>query len=228
MISARRLVESSGNFWRDLAPLLPNYVKHVNMGGYERYDPPIRSGTEKARHFLVNELAFTCFSRKLLPQSVPAENAYGKLQAKWLARLPNNPWIDSPLTPDEIEDLKSLVGRLSSYSRALGLSDALFEHVVPAVGRLEAVEIDILTDRVICEVKAGERPFRSIDFRQLIVALIALGRVRVSSDLMLMNPREGLVWSENAKDFIEAISLRPFSEFFGDSVYELSEVGLSA
>ena len=45
---------------------------------------------------------------------------------------------------------------------------------------------------------------------------------------MLINPREGLVWSELAKEFVEAVSLRPLPEFFGDSVYELSEVGLSA
>lgn len=228
MISSRRLVESSGNFWRDLTPLLPNYVKHVNMGGYERYDPPIRSGTEKARHFLVNELAFTCFSQGLLPQSEQAASAYELLQKKWLARLPTNLWIDTPLTPDEIGDLTSLVYRLSTYSRMLKLAGASFEHVVPAVGRLEAVEIDILTDHAICEVKAGERPFRSIDFRQLIVALIALGSGRGSNTLMLINPREGLVWSELAKEFVEAVSLRPLPEFFGDSVYELSEVGLSA
>jgi len=228
MISSRRLIESSGNFWRDLTPLLPNYVKHVNMGGYERHDAPIRSETEKARHFLVNELAFTCFSNDLKPRSEDADIAYEKLQRKWIRRLPSNPWIDLPLTEDEIGDLSSLFSRLSSYSRILNLNGAIFESVTPAVGRLEYVEIDILTSDAICEVKSGERSFRSIDFRQLLVALIALGSVRIDNTLLLINPREGIVWKENAKDFVESISLRSISDFFGDSLYQLSEVGLSA
>lgn len=228
MISARRLVEASGNFWRDLTPMLPNYVKHVNMGGYDRSHTPIRRGTEKARHFLINELAFSCFAQRLKTTGPDASECYSQLQSKWSSRLPNNPWIELPISDDERADLSEMVSRLAQYSRNLNLGDMEFEVVVPAVGRLEAVEIDILSISAIVEVKSGERPFRSIDFRQIILSAIALEKVSRRDRIILLNPREGIIWEESLTKFIEAVSLRTFAEFVDDAFYELSDVGISA
>lgn len=191
MNSARRLIESSSSFWRDLAPMLPNYVKHVNMGGYDRFDPPIRRETDRARHFLINELAFKCFANSIPSTGPAAETIYEALQAKWSSRLPANLAIGVALSDLEREELAELVGRLAIYKRSIDNGQAEFEKVVPALGRLENVEIDILTDASVFEVKAGRRPFRSIDFRQLIIASAVLESPRPR--LVLLNPREGII-----------------------------------
>lgn len=225
MNSTRRLIESSSSFWRELAPMLPNYVKHVNMGGYDRHDPPIRRDTDRSRHFLINELAFKCFAGRVSPSTSEAENIYTKLQAKWRARLASNTAIDQPLSSLERNDLSELVSRLLIYKRDIDDSPAEFEKIVPAFGRLENIEIDILTGRSIFEVKAGERPFRSIDFRQLILAAAVLESPR--PNIALINPREGVVWTDNLFDFVETVCLRSMSELVPEIQFYLSESGIS-
>lgn len=226
MNSARRLIESSSSLWRELAPMLPNYVKHVNMGGYDRFDPPMRRETDKARHFLINEMAFKCFAGGITSTGVAAKAIYNGLQAKWSARLPANLAIRNALTELEAEELLELISRLVVYKRAIDSDPAEFEKVVPAFGRLENVEIDILTSTSIFEVKAGERPFRSIDFRQLILAAAVLGSDQ--RKLVLLNPREGVIWTESLTDFIETVCLRSMSELMPEIYYYLSDSGISA
>ena len=226
MNSARRLIESSSSFWRELAPLLPNYVKHVNMGGYDRFDPPMRRETDKARHFLVNELAFKCFASGVSPGGPAVESIYDDVQQKWAGRLPANASIGAALSDLEREELSELVGRLVVYQRSIDTGTAEFEKIIPAFGRLENIEIDILTDNSVFEIKAGERPFRSIDFRQLILAITVLDRPRPKA--VLINPREGVVWSENFSDFIETVCLRSLSELIPEVAYYLSDSGISA
>ena len=206
--------------------MLPNYVKHVNMGGYDRYDPPIRRETNRARHFLINELAFKCFANGVAPSKSASETIYAHLQEKWGARLPSNMAIEEPLSDLERHDLSELVNRLVIYRRAIDNGPAEFEKVIPAFGRLENIEIDILTDKSIFEVKAGERPFRSIDFRQLIIAAAVLEFRRPK--LVLINPREGVVWTENMTDFIETVCLRSMSELVSEIHFHLCDSGISA
>ena len=45
--------------------------------------------------------------------------------------------------------------------------------------------------------------------------------------LLLLNPREGITWNCLASEFIEAISVMPFSEFMNEFRYLLSELGTS-
>ena len=45
--------------------------------------------------------------------------------------------------------------RLATYRRDYGLKDSLFGALIPAVGRLESVEIDLLSAVAIGEVKSG-------------------------------------------------------------------------
>lgn len=226
MNSARRLIESSSSFWRELAPLLPNYVKHVNMGGYERLDPPIRRGTDKSRHFLINEAAFKCFARGVATTGPMAAEIYAALQVKWAARLPANTSVAVPLSEEESQELSELSSRLAIYKKLLDNSVAEYEKVIPAFGRLENIEIDILTDKSIFEVKAGERPFRSIDFRHLILAGAVLDRP--GQKVILLNPREGVVWSETLSDFVETACLRSLSELIPEIRYYISDSGISA
>lgn len=226
MNSARRLIESSSSFWKELAPMLPNYVKHVNMGGYDRYDPPIRRDTNRARHFLINELAFKCFASGAAPSEPAAETIYEGLQAKWRTRLPSNTAIEDSLSNLERNELSELVSRLAIYKRSIDDSPAEFEKVVPAFGRLENIEIDILTDKSIFEVKAGERPFRSIDFRQLILAAAVLKSPRPK--IVLINPREGVIWTDSLADFVETVCLRSMSELVPEIHFYLSDSGISA
>ena len=98
---------------------------------------------------------------------------------------------------------------------------------LPGVGFLESVEIDVVGSDGICEVKAGDRNFRSIDFRQLLLACVTLPDRIVSDWLVLINPREGIVWRERAETFVETVSLRPYAEFVAQARYYLSDAGVS-
>lgn len=228
MSSARRLVESSGSFWREIAPLLSNYVKKVNLGGYTRIDPPIESTASKGRQFIINETAFQGLAAHVSGTSLDIDAAYASVQNKWSARLPTSNQIMVPLTSDEQADISQLVHRISEYRRLYGINPCQYGAVIPAIGRLETVEVDLMSPSVLGEVKAGGRPFRSIDFRQLMLSIIALQGVGDDHRLVLMNPREGTVWSERTHDFIETVCVRPFAEFIHESTFYLSDSGTSA
>lgn len=228
MSSARRLVESSGSFWKEIAPLLANYVKQVNLGGYDRIDRPIESSTSKARHFLINETAFESLSARSMGGKIDIDSAYTGVQEKWIARLPANEHIAVPLSVEERSEAVELVTRISAYGRTYRIEPCRYGVVIPATGRLEAVEIDLLADGMLGEVKAGGRPFRSIDFRQLMLSVIALRDIAQEHRLVLMNPREGTVWSELTYEFIESVCVRSFAEFMHEATFYLSDSGTSA
>jgi len=228
MSSMKRVIESSGGFWRETTPLLPTYVRQINLGSYDRTHAPLSSETDRSRHYLINDVAFSMTAAIVGGSSPNLDDVAQQVAAKWRVRIGVSPLTDD--TFDELErvEVKRLTDRLRlMIDKHCGEISAM-PVTLPGVGLLETIDVDVIAKEGLAEVKAGERSFRSIDFRQLLLACIALGDRAAGACLILLNPREGICWKEDATSFVEVISLVSYPEFVSRSRFYLSEAGTSA
>ena len=80
--------------------------------------------------------------------------------------------------------------------RDIDLRKLTFEPRFSGCGIIDECFGDILYEKTLYEVKAGERSFRSIDLRQVLVycALDYAAGNRAISGVCLLNPRHGVHW----------------------------------
>jgi hypothetical protein len=211
-----------------LAPLLPTYVRRVNLGEYDRTFAPLPSKVDPRRHFIVNDAAFDLVADRQRGNDLNAETALSYVATKWGARLGDRmPGRDREFSKLEIREVEDLAFRLHVMLSDFVDRATSYNRTIPGVGRLESIEVDFDNASTIGEVKSGSRPFRSIDFRQLILSCVVEGPSSSAKELVLLNPREGTVWHRQSAEFLETISLMPFSEFIGEFRYVLTDVGIS-
>jgi hypothetical protein len=225
--SARRLVEGAGSLWGEIAPLLPSYVRRVNLGEYDRIFPPHPSTVDPKRQFIVNDAGFDIAANYLRGRTSDPRTMLSNVASKWRSRFKDTAVIEEFFSAEEIQDTIIIANRLVTILEDRKLLITNYNITLPGLGRLENVEIDVYGNSLIGEVKAGYRPFRSIDFRQILLACVVHGVDCADHNIFLINPREGIEWRCRASDFVQAISLMPFSEFINEFRYVLSEVGIS-
>ena len=75
-------------------------------------------------------------------------------------------------------------------------------------GVMSSVEGDLIADGCLFEIKAGDRSFRLVDLRQLLVysALAYGGNALTFDRIGLFNPRTGLLWTRELDEVCKAIS----------------------
>ena len=79
------------------------------------------------------------------------------------------------------------------------------------------------------EIKAGDRKFRSVDLRQVIV-YAALNRASDQHDIKglgLVNPRMGISFKAELDEFCLEMSGKPSGELLGEVVYYISSGDIS-
>lgn len=226
-MNSTRSIVANGALWRELTPLLPALVKQVNMGSFQRFAPPLPSKVSPQRHFLVNDTAYYIAADQIYGRTVDISKTFAAIAEKWKERLANSESINE--TPSRLESTETLLlaRRLVVALKPYTDPSITFSVKLPAFGRLESVDIDVLSDTIIGECKAGDRPFRSVDFRQLILAAAAIGESSRTRHLLLINAREGKLWHSATEEFIQSVSLCNFSEFLYRVRFELSDLGLS-
>lgn len=196
---------------------MEDFVRRMNMDGYEREWPPIPSTSLADHRGVINEAGFKAFSQVAeldrdaavvkLREAVKVgflaaqEDIYGSLASE-LGFLPTN---------SEFREALLIAGRLYNFFN--NAADRVLVDVSPLFagsGIISKCRGDILArDRsVLYEVKSGNRSSRSVDYRQLCVyaALHFAEWGLVIQNIGLINPRTGVIVRVGMEDFARQVS----------------------
>lgn len=229
LISERRFAQRSASVWRLITPALDLFVRKVNLELYERDERPLGLDTAPARRAFVNELGFNLFSigtrsnqfglATATRQAIEAtKRVIGRLEAR-------SPELVADPTEVELEDARQQSERLRRYVLRWHPNSRLeFDPEFRGCGIIDACRGDFCVDEWLYEVKAGDRSFRSADFRQLLVYL-SLNHQAASRSLNgigLINPRVGTSFRISNDELAHEISGRPMTDIVAEIVQVIS------
>ncbi len=201
MISEHHFANNYTSAWRTITPLGDGYW-HVENKLVSRIDPPLESQSPKSQRAVINEAAFVAFcslydqprpiDRKLALHAVAEKLGDAQAYVKRFTSL----GTEAENTFDEtcLKEAGNLALRLLYF-----FSDPTSVHIkpkFPGCGLLSECEGDVILGKCLYEIKAGDRPFRVTDLRQLLIysALAYARRTMTFNSIGLFNPRTGVTW----------------------------------
>jgi hypothetical protein len=175
------------------------------------------------RRALVNELAFEMFAASLVEgglhnvvgSSERVAALYISTSAK-MQRFARFGLQQGPLTHHEQSEAIKLARRTELFLKRYE-SGPLVRPQFPGCGMLDAVEGDLLVNKTLFEVKAGDRAYRGVDLRQLLT-YCALNYTAGSHDIEsvgLLNPRAGTYFTESLGVVCVRLSGEPVESVLG-------------
>jgi len=233
MISEHRFVSSFSSFWRELLPTGDAYIRNQNLQ-LQRFETPLESSLPPERRSFINELAFRLSSLVSAPDGKPlADLSKSSIEkavcetVSYIGRFPQflEKKVPAP-TEDEIREALLLAKRFSSFlqSHMDKGEELIFFPKFSGCGLIEECEGDVLAGSTLYEVKSGDRKFRLIDVKQLLV-YCALNHVNPMYDIdqvTLLNPRVGVFLSQPLEVLARSVSGVSVSELCSDLIDFLS------
>jgi hypothetical protein len=216
VISETLFASHYASLWRSLTPALEEFVRRANMDGYEREWVPMPAASEADRRGIVNEAGFLLFKsiafaeRGEVGSRVKSEMRPAFATAtEYVDTVPTSPETVSFSVP-ESREAAVIAARL--YNFFSGMRDKGSLVVSPPFkgsGVISSCFGDVLvgSDRLF-EVKNGDRSFRSVDYRQLIVYLalnFAENGIAFRS-IGLVNCRRGISVEVDTEHFARSVS----------------------
>jgi hypothetical protein len=213
VISEHHFANNYTSAWHTITPLSDGYW-HVENKLVSRIAPPLSARSPKLQRAVINEAAFLAFCslydkpRPLVRQCVlqAVEKNLGAAQA-YVKRFISNE-IETENTFDEacLKEAGNLVLRLLHFFSVPSLVN--IKPKFPGCGLLSECEGDVILGKCLYEIKAGDRPFRVADLRQLLIysALAYAGRTMTFNSIGLFNPRTGVAWVRSLDQVCLAIS----------------------
>lgn len=201
MSTEKELAISHTGFWRTTLPLSESFIRTMNRG-LERFTLPMASAVPAGRRGLVNEAAFQVFVTSSNSHNPVAELDASAIDAAWaraavhvrtmrqFSRAP----IDASPGVGELDECVALAQRITEFFSRRTFSALSVEPTFTGCGLIDETRGDVLADRILFEVKAGERHFRSVDLHQLLI-YCALNFATKALDITavgLVNPRVGV------------------------------------
>ncbi len=215
MISEIAFASNFTSVWRSLTPTSEIFVRRINAGLYERVFPQSDSIAAPDRRALINEVAFTLFVRYggALINRIPLSTLevaecftaaqqvvtqLDRVRSSYVAQL------------DDIEKIEAVAQatRLAIFFSAQDRGQITYNPEFPGCGMIDSCNGDVLIGGALYEVKAGDRRFRSVDIRQLLVylALNSQARRHDISMVGLFNPRTGVSFKASLGEFCFEVS----------------------
>jgi hypothetical protein len=230
LIDASSFASRHNAFWAEHTPTFEHFVRRLNLEYCERWAAPLPKPDEQIRSAFVAELAFSYFCLRVL--GVPESEIISPATSATKKRL--LPLLDDP---------KALEGELSKVEQAqvFALANSLWSFFLPrktdiitrplfrGCGFVDTSEGDILDSTCLFEIKAVDRPFRSVDVRQLITycALNHLSGQFELEDVGVFNPRMGIYFKFPIEEMSREVSGRSSQELFDSIVSALSSGDIS-
>lgn len=242
MISEKDLARHFSSFWRNLFPMSDRLTRHVNIT-YERYqrelELPIESPAD--RRGLINECAFELARRhweQFRLEAVHIDWNIVELQTaielhaiQKISTIEDIPVDAYPhLVANEWEEVILLSRSVITFLRRFrGGASISFSPMIMGCGLVARCFGDIYLDNTLIEVKAGERNFRAIDLRQIVV-YAALNHVSMQypiDQVIWLNPRRGVFFRSSLDDICVLAAGRSAADCLTDLVRFMSEAGVS-
>jgi hypothetical protein len=231
VISEREFAQTHAEFWHQLLPMAESYVRARNRH-LGRFIKPIKALTAANVRGLVNEIGFRLFAASVatgvavlrLPVATVLlcidDALVYVLGAQHRTAFPH---LD--VTSHEVIEAQNIGERLGVFFEKAGQrSIATFPQFL-GCGRVDECVGDVLAGDVIFEIKAGERNFRAIDLRQVLVycALNFAAKSYSIERICLINPRMGVFLEESLDDLCDELAGRPPSDILADIVEFISD-----
>ena len=231
MISETEFAQSHAEFWHQLLPMAEGYVRARNRQ-LGRFTKPIKSSTPANVRGLVNEMGFRLFASSVatgvavlrLPEATVLrcveEALVYVLGAQQRAEFPQ-----FDLTSREVMEAQTVGERLTLFFQKADQPIVETFPVFLGCGLVDECVGDVLAGDVLFEVKAGERNFRTIDVRQVLVycALNFAAKSYSIERICLVNPRMGVYLEEPLDVLCSELAGRPTTEILADIVQFVSE-----
>lgn len=200
MISEKKFAAEYSAFWQQLLPMSEYVVRRLNLSHVQRFARPMTLQAPADRRGLINELAFFCFRYMHAGgKTSVGRAAFLDLEEKARKRIAFLDGLSlrrvTALKKTERAEVTELADRTLQFFPKKVRSAASFV-VSPrfrGCGIIDRCEGDVFTGRTLVEIKAGDRQFRSVDFRQLFVygALSHAASTFTIEKIALLNPRHG-------------------------------------
>jgi hypothetical protein len=204
LISDRRFAQSYTAFWQDVMPMSDSFIRSLNLRK-GKFAKPLKGTTPPDRRGLVNELGFRLYARwhesggrhldedEIRSIAERARLYVGKLR-------PLNAADSAPVSDDEISEAFKLAEGIAAFQISHGdASNVTVDPVFRGCGRIQECRGDLLFGDILLEVKAGDRDFRVVDLRQLIVYCVLnyAAENYVINHIGVVNPRNGVFFMES-------------------------------
>ena len=238
MISETTFASNFTSVWKSLTPTSELFVRKINGGLYERVFTPMNSVTAPSRRALINEVAFTLFVRHgdtLVPHNarrvsdleIAACFAVAHEAITRLDRVHSSDVAEMDRTESD-EAVRQAI-RLATFFLAQNRGAIMYNPDFQGCGMINSCFGDVLVGGALYEVKAGERRFRSVDIRQVLV-YAALNYQANSHDIRtigLFNPRTGVSFKASLDEFCFEVSGQASPDLLADIVRAFSSGEMS-
>ena len=235
MISEVAFASSFSSFWRELLPTADAYVRNRNLA-LERLSPPLQLSDSSLRD-AINELGFRLFCVSLetgLPKPQSLTDSIIEEEARrtiaYIKKFRSVSLGSTKMPRTAIEEALLLSDRTAAFvAISRKQQRVVCRPKFSGCGRLDACEGDLMWGSTLCEVKSGDRLFRSADLRQLLIYCAlryAEGGDQIAQ-LTLFNPRRGVYFSDSLPGVCSGTSGLSPSEVMSEIVEVLSEPATS-
>jgi len=225
VISEKSLATEHPNFWWIVMPRSEQMTRVLNSSR-RSFSKPIASEVGSENRGLINELA-----TRLCQQAIAHESSVKKLASDIVEksidaahhfifrfRESTSGAVDSVLSDEEVKESKAIAERLRKVLADEYPDAQMFVPIVGA-GIVDDCVADGVGSECVIEVKAGDRPFRSVDIRQALVyaALLHLTSPHESPErVAVVNPRMGWIVNEPISRLLELSGGRTWSYFIAE------------
>lgn len=200
LISAVALARDYSSMWNQTAPMLEGFVRILNQGA-EQFGSAVDSEVAAKRRPVVSETAYLLVGevtqRPLEIDGLSDDEinrAAARVRERWLLTTGWGGAISLPLSADELADSRRLARSLAEFvAQRVEGAEFVFEPHLAGCGFVDESRADFIVGPTLYEMKAVERPFRSIDVRQLLTyaTLNYQSGQHALESVGLVNPRKG-------------------------------------
>lgn len=240
MMSDRTFSRRFSSYWKKAMPMADHFIRRVNMNPV-RFADPVLSRALPERRGLINETAF------LLAENAAEDGALdgnfdhfdffdffegAEAEAvRRIALLEKRPAGELvPLDSSESTEVIDISKAILKFIKDEGASsDFTFSPGFPGCGLISECVGDLLVKDSLCELKAGERGFRSHDLRQVLICIClnhAQPKHRINR-LCVVNPRRGVKFDVQVDVLSKAIAGASFVDVANDLIRFVSETHIS-
>jgi hypothetical protein len=234
MISEKKFAGTYTTFWRELLPMGERFIRQQNMS-LERFSPPLHSSLPPHVRGIVNEMAFRLFCRyvnrrckEFRDQDV--QEAMDE-SISYIRRFrESREAITYMIEEEERTEAVDLATRLGVFvsDRREGENVISFPRF-HGCGIIDSCEGDILLAKTLYEIKAGDRDFRLVDLRQVLIycALNYARPIYEIDAIGLVNPRRGVFFVVSLEALCQELSGVPANDVCFTIVEFISQPGSS-
>ncbi len=233
MISEKKFSSSFASFWQELLPSGEAVLRKINLEK-SRFSPPLDSKVAADRRDLVNEIGFLLYKNSIINKLSPKEIFNSEKQfdticnqaIKIVGRFRGSIAAANGIEQNEAFKIaNSLKEFFEQYKNAKIVISPDFA----GCGFLDNCVGDVLSEKTLYEVKAGERNFRLVDIRQVFTYL-ALNYSSSAYEIKkvgFVNPRMGIYYNLEVNDLAIQLSGKSAIQVVSEIIEFISSGGVS-